>query len=215
MFAARGRRHMNPRRIRFHGMKRSGNHAVITWIFGHTSGMLINNILPDQKVNLYRKRGNVRYGTGMETLIISHEDCDPSRIPEHDAEKIGLIRSFRNMWSSRLRAPRQNPIPVGEEIFMLWEEYALDCLAFPEKYIIFDRWFADSDYRRELETRYGWEMSDSHLNIVPTIGKGSSFDGHQKKGQDMNVLRRYEEIGIDMKFPKKIMELEEAVLKCK
>ena len=87
---------------------------------------------------------------------------------------------------------------MGEHIGM-WKAYAREILGetqFCENLIpvLFDRWFCDREYRRNLATKLEIEFTDRGKNVVAAVGgSGSSFDNLKYDGnaEAMKVLERW------------------------
>lgn len=62
--------------------------------------------------------------------------------------------------------------------------------------IIFDKWFMDINYRKEISKSLEIEFTDLTLNKVAKAGGGSTFDKLEFDGraQEMNVLNRYKQM---------------------
>ena len=87
--------------------------------------------------------------------------------------------------------------PTFEE---LWSAYAEEVIKTTDLFpghipFIFDLWFQYKDFRRMLSCRLDLEHTDTGLNAVYAHRKKSSsfeYDAHLKKGQDLQVLDRYQ-----------------------
>jgi hypothetical protein len=75
-----------------------------------------------------------------------------------------------------------------------WKDYARLCCA-THDWLSYNRWFAESEYRRALATEWGFSRNrDGQPWLrIPTAFVGSSFDDrrYQERAQYMDVLGRY------------------------
>lgn len=62
-------------------------------------------------------------------------------------------------------------------------------------FIIYDKWFIDIEYRKEISKKLGLVFNDENLNLIHHTGSGSSFTKQMYNGyaQQMKVLNRYDE----------------------
>jgi len=67
--------------------------------------------------------------------------------------------------------------------------------------ILYDDFFKDRMYRRNICDKMGGEYNENYLNVITQAGGGSSFDkfNYQKNAQQMNPYNRYLEI-IDTEY---------------
>lgn len=61
-------------------------------------------------------------------------------------------------------------------------------------FILYDQWFGDRRYRRNISKQLGLTFSDAGLNQILPVGYGSSFDKRKFDGraQQMDVLNRWQ-----------------------
>ena len=114
--------------ILVHGMKRSGNHAIINWLLAHDSFIFLNNVIPisailkgrktiptDEEFDSWFQRtisesrhaeANNRYSAD-SSLLISLEDHAlevlPFKNPPVEIVNVLILRDPSNMFSSRIR----------------------------------------------------------------------------------------------------------------
>lgn len=189
-----------------HGMKRSGNHALVNWLLPQLRCAFVNNAIPLGPI----LRGHPFPATppfaewwrrvepgAMEsdTVLVTLEDHDLSVMPFEpevvDVRRLLLVRMPEQLFSSRLRKagrvdmpayPRGDG-PVMQRAVSLWKQHARCWLG--EEHasygdctpILFEAWFADPDYRRAVSARLGVAFDDSGFGKVTGEGGGSSFDG--------------------------------------
>lgn len=196
----------DPRLYLLHGMKRSGNHAVINWLLPQTGCTHFNNFIPIGKVlrgspipaatdlDIWRDKQAVRTGERPDHLLVSLEDHDlrtqPFRNIRIPITRLLVLRDPRQLFSSRIRKASKVEMPayprtnnaVMQRAIRLWKQHAscylgeLDC--YPERVaILFDAWFSDPAYRAAISRTLGVPFSDEGFNTVGAEGGGSSFDG--------------------------------------
>ncbi len=197
------------------GIKRCGNHAIIEHLLGHLANSIpsyamtyprhfrihLNNTstLPAKLL------ANPLYGS---TQIISWENrYEVLESPEYFWPKlptrpnvhqrpIVVLRDPYN-WFASLRRKRREWRELEEDYISLWIAYARQF--FIEKVdgvfsCNFNKWFVNSDYRRELSLFIGENPTETGVNRVRSIG--SSFDGRKYDGRasEMKVLERWKSL---------------------
>lgn len=191
-------------RFSFIGMQRSGNHAVIEWFLSHFDSYLFrNNIL--MKTYSGMESQVIRYNYDEKNLpqciVESWENFAAEEIEIHpDSYPIVLIlRDPWNWWASwfRFHIPNPNVHNIQRvNTIPMYISHANFARKYPEQTILFNKWFADVNYRREIESRYGLKENDSTINTVSKFGSGSTFDSLNMDGkaQNMKVLERYKKV---------------------
>ncbi|NOZ87056.1 MAG: glycosyltransferase [Deltaproteobacteria bacterium] len=117
-----------------------------------------------------------------------------------------VVRDPYNQFASDIKGSRRSAnnyeqlrkfYPVEEKV-RLWKAYAKEALGSgvfdPNKLIIvvYNRWFKERDYRRELALKVGLQFSDAGFNKISLHGGGSSFDGvNVRDTSKMDVLNRW------------------------
>lgn len=115
------------RTVLFHGLKRSGNHAVVNWLILDQKFLFVNNIVPIEDIYSGVKalpqelsmaevilRGRIKAGRRLNPLLLSAnvllslEDHDPFYSPfrqdlKRPLQNIFVVRGFRNLFASRIR----------------------------------------------------------------------------------------------------------------
>lgn len=195
-------------RYSFAGMQRVGNHATINWWMKHFSAWVVrNNILglryDDEAAQSQNGINTVSVEQTEEVHIDTWENYFPNDIFVHPDSKrlIVIIRDPYNWWASWFKYTIKNPniqdVALDQTIdsYMAYVDYARTT----NRWISFNRWFSDVNYRRSLECSYGLRKSDVGLqelmyNKNEFIGNGSTFDGvlYHNQAQNMKVLTRYE-----------------------
>jgi hypothetical protein len=207
------------RTLYVHGLKRSGNHALVNWIIRQHRGRaaFLNNVEPGR--SLLRPAEKVLYplragGEGRGTLVVaSYEDKHLVDISSNSRERrrrdqqgrvleILLLRDPFNLFASRYRRhhrPFYRDRGHRLEVKRQWKDYAREFLgetahlAFDRVCISYNRWVVDADYRRELSGRLGLPFTDEGIRDVPAYGGGSSFEGTASDGRAdaMAVMDRW------------------------
>lgn len=207
------------------GIRRSGNHAIGLWLIGHfESCEYIHNYgnvvmaknIPKNKKNkpitgikefYYKVNGlmlelktnsnhsdnhlittnNILYGIENNTIDRIIEITNKVKAKQ----KILIIRDPINNLASLLK--HKASLLSLSQFRTLWKSYANADSSFIK--IIYDNWFSDSEYRRQLENILNLNKSDDGLEKIHYMGSGSSFDGQdfQHDAQKMNVLNRWEQ----------------------
>lgn len=113
-----------------------------------------------------------------------------------------LFRSYENMIASRYKKSMSyGETSVGRRYFCPWKGREL-YIAYRDhatkhkcRTVSFDRWFADWDYRRSLESKFLLRKNiDGDMDFVTDHGDGSSFDRQSKPGTEMSVLERASQV---------------------
>ena len=117
-----------------------------------------------------------------------------------------ILRDPYNLFASRIK---RGSVKLGHKtteqqliLRKLWIECANEALnktnnlTQNKTVILFNKWFVDEDYRKELAEKFGLKYNDKTLNTVSKVGAGSSFNGfnYQNRAKDMKVLERYKEL---------------------
>jgi len=193
------------------GLRRSGNHGVLNWIF-HQRGT------PRQffsNCKLYNPVKRVRKNA-CNLTIMGFEDCelefDSHKFAGNEDEFTGpdtiknsviVLRDPFNTFASRLknRIIRKYTLPKLSYYIDLWKKYAHEYLGHTSNLpdlipINFNLWFESKDYRMSLSKSLGLEFNDDGLNILSRKGVRSSFDGikFDTRAQEMQVLNRWQQI---------------------
>lgn len=169
-------------------MKRSGQHAIISWIMAQSdSSRHLNNCRIKNGV-IVAKRGK-RIESGNHLTVCNFEDR-PIVMPFKRVKYVVILRDPFNLIASRLRSTHPK---MGTRMQLVWKQHVKRALT--DKRIIdvnYNKWFKDVNYRRQLAGRLGLRFTDAGLNRIPEIGM-SSFDGYKfdGKAQQMDVMNRW------------------------
>jgi hypothetical protein len=182
--------------LTFTGIQRCGNHAIIDWVARHFSHCIHHNNM-DPITRLAAQI--VWYGKHDEpikNIIMSYENFSISSIK--DPINGIILRDPYNWYASLMRRwylLHPPALQTPEKIIGRYIEYCDYAMEYPlSRFINYNIWFTSTEYRRELESRYSLPIeTDLGIDTVPTIGRGSSFDGMSMQGraQEMGVLTRY------------------------
>jgi len=124
---------------------------------------------------------------------------------------IMVIRDPYNHYASVLNWKFASRLKHPKNFSSIWIRYAKaflgepSCLPVDKVPVVFDHWFKNEDYRKNISEKLGLDFSDERLNIVMKIGYrkswGSSFDSMKLKeeAQKMKVLDRSKDIPKDKK----------------
>jgi hypothetical protein len=189
--------------IRVHGMRRSGNHAVIDWLRRNLPGeaVFLNDCAPGDPyasfAELRSPRGD-RHGpsfrdtrwypqfeAGRERFhhIVSYEDRPPCPEPEGWAEPwrmvvvhrgfLGWLASYWTLVMERQRGTRWGVREPAEIVPMLWRYAAL--LRAEGVAVGLERWAGDPAHRRAVLAALDLPVLDDDTGPQAAYGGGSSF----------------------------------------
>ena len=197
---------INQKEIRFIGLRRSGNHAVLHWIRAQEpNAKFLNNVSvetsPFRHYHLHFPHKGFHdeaWGTfkPKECFIYSYEDHSLAEIVNSKTEKrhdlyigktqnrydILVLRDPFNLLASRLRKGYLDVKTEGITLIEMWIEHAKEYvgetsyLTNKKVTINYNQWFLDKGYRQEIAVALDVEFSDSGLDYVSSYGGGSSFD---------------------------------------
>ena len=182
------------KKFRIFGMRRSGNHAIIEWISSHFNKTThFNDCLGWKDI---RCRTNEIYGCGdnFDSVIYSYEDFAPNNEEIKRAETILIFRDWYNMMSSRLLTNRdkvrhKHSEEESDEVLETWLEYAKLYCEHPNKFILYNHWATDPNYRKIIQKKFNLnDEYDKFTSDFPKskIGKGSSFDKNKLNLNNVN-----------------------------
>lgn len=196
------------------GLQRSGNHAIITWYMAHLEDVLFWN-------NIVRK-GEPTQATFRGEPPFKHEIHSYENIHPEDVFKEGLeCESWPSQISIILRDPynwlasmykfqmkegtytvRARPL---DEFIDLWIRMAEYVEINPRTLINYNKWFKNIQYRRMLEKRWGFGETDATINFISGYGGGSTFEGYDKKAQELDVFNRWKVVKDDPEYKRLIL----------
>jgi len=177
----------------FLGMSRSGSQAILQWILSQIDDVKYYSQLTEERIKTeYSGNTLIRYEN---TFLSKYRDEKNS-----DVITIGMLRNPWNMMASHVRWGLYT-IPLYERkkrVIQIWNDYYDEYINRDSDiiFIIYDKWFTDIEYRKNISKKLGLTFSDEKFENVPRAGSGSSFDGivYDGKAQQMNVLNRYKEV---------------------
>ncbi|MBD3407266.1 MAG: hypothetical protein GF411_14190 [Candidatus Lokiarchaeota archaeon] len=204
----------------FYSLKRGGQHAIILWIAKqmHRKVLFINNAMGDPYktpiwehgrqypdfVNAIKSRRDTKRfkSTRKYGLFTNYEDAHIKQISNNINRFIGPTNIMKNIIILRdpfnLAASRERRgIPEHRHNYIdLWKTHAKEYLDITKylnnKYKInFNSWVSDINYRKKVSNDLCDIWNDDGLNFVSKFGRGSSFDGRNKAGQELKVLERW------------------------
>ncbi|NEZ62762.1 hypothetical protein D0962_08205 [Leptolyngbyaceae cyanobacterium CCMR0082] len=197
---------INQKEIRFIGLRRSGNHAVLHWIKAQIPNVkFLNNVSvetsPFRHYHLhFPHKGFHDEAWGKfqpkDCFIYSYEDYSVAEIVHSSTEKkhdlyIGktqnrynvlVLRDPFNLLASRLRKNYLDVKTEGILLIDMWIEHAKEYVGETsylgnQKVVInYNYWFSDKDYRQGVAEALDINFSDAGLDYVSSYGGGSSFD---------------------------------------
>lgn len=197
--------------VKFFGMRRFGNHAVINWILGQSGNNSVkwkghqilckpldpNDIKDFQRCD-YRRTVVVNY-EGVSLPDINEETIIPDKAsifgaPEQEVNVV-ILRDLYNWLASYMRlSDSVLSMEDGAEKIRQWVVYAkeyasiTDYLGTINKIAIsFNQWHSSQSYRRDMAEKIGIPFTDANLNMVSHERGGSSFDKRKYDGQANNM----------------------------
>jgi hypothetical protein len=218
------REKQNQIELRIFAMRRSGHHAIISWIIGHFRGEVYrdNNVsMGSEFVADSGSRDEEFYNASSfperECHIFNVEDCDLSQVmgkinsdewhtyagPSNRIQGVLILRDPYNIIASRMKLfgddPQRKPEILGQ-----WKQHAKEFLGqtrhLPKDTVMisYNSWFASKEYRRLISEKLGLVFSDLRKNEMMV---GSSFEGSQNP-QSMDVFGRWRHYISDAGFRK-------------
>lgn len=198
------------REIRFVGLKRSGNHAILNWIIrqGGRSILHFNNVRPDDPYQAWAlttcTTDDIEH---VARAIYSIEDTtlavvgDAKSYPQHPVYpdlRVGerldvlLLRDPFNLVASRFRRGgawgELSTYVSGMSLTQMWVTYALEFLQKTRWLsrdcvrVSYNQWCRSETYRRKLAERLGLTFTDEGFREVTSFGGGSSFERTEMDG---------------------------------
>lgn len=200
--------------IHLFSCKRSGTHALVTWILHHwrehccwaidnprTAKIHINKkssgFAPERYPQPRDKHGD---GKEFPIRIWSYET------PDEESLTNGALSEWQKNgeWKPIYLALLRDPFNYMASLAMFngrqvdgWARKYLRFINLVHSHplihkIYFHTWFSDTAYRRSISKIIGMKHTDNGLDIVKSIG--SSFQKNIKNGRELKVLNRWEQI---------------------
>lgn len=207
-----------PREMRFYGLRRSGNHAIINWVlkqFGDNV-RFFNDVHPEQLNALYSQL--VYEGSQPALLAFSFEDQPLDRLSPNRTNSslpsgvriekrihVIILRDPYNLFASRLRKGQDYHekwyAKVKARLLRvtdLWVMYAEEFLGRTKLLggniicVNYNLWCDDAGYREQLAEKFSVKFTDAGYEDVAS-GPGSSFDrfAFQGKASRMKTNERW------------------------
>lgn len=226
------REHVAKNEIYVFAHGRSGGSALLYWIAANHR----KRITPSSRYGLDKYFLQVREKRVTKYGLYDLDDYQkkalemPHMIRPDQKQIVYIIRSPHNFFASQIKG-LENSINEGIEVCMkewrrkedrsirgykqLCREYLGESKILPDGTfgIIFDRWFQDADYRKEIAGKLHLKSTRKMLQYVPRHGLGSSFDrlSYRGKAQQMKVTERWKEL-VDNPVFLELFQDEELVL---
>ena len=199
--------------MNFLGTCRSGHHAILFWLADQLVQPVCMKMDYANRPGVGDNVAPLSYttpGIGEELTILNYEN--PLFVVPTEGPRIVVLREIRNNVAS------WHKLTGTEFNFDSYRSLAKAVLEDkPDIFIYYDHWFTDPGYRRRIIQKMAVlapvVFTDGDLNAVDQRQLfGSSFDQHQFDGraQDMNVLRRYEQVTMPP-IPDDVLALGEQV----
>jgi hypothetical protein len=200
-----------PQVFLLHGMKRSGNHAIVNWLLPQLNCQVFNNASPlgpllrgapmptARPFDAWRIEQEERRRAPVSRAMVTLEDHDLRLAPFSCADvplrRLLVLRNPRDLFSSRIRKASRVEMPAYPRVdgavlrraIELWKQHARcylgDAAPYPGRTaILFDAWFQDARYRAAISDALGVAFDDTGFGKVTAEGGGSSFDGTRFDG---------------------------------
>ncbi len=221
--------------FRLYGMKRSGNHAIVNWLFNSINGttLLCNDIRRNQNPKLaYFNQLKISNGIGglicsYENQLSSYFDLNYSEEyfgPYSHYKNVFLLRDPFNLFASRFVWNDKEGVKFkGDLDYRLrvvdhWKENAKTFLEWQKTNseenipINYNNWCVSLDYRNRLIQKLGLSVLNANTDKVPAFGGGSSFDGMKENAiNKQKYSKRFEPLIDDVDFRSIFLD-EEIVL---
>lgn len=193
------------------GLRRTGNHAIINWILPQIKGDYVyyNDVWPDGP---YKGNPKMRQGQNVkvDASLISFEDYNlhifRKLFEKHKhpkvvkSIKILIVRDPFNWYASRLKSKMVSPahysgLNLRQLYVQYMKEFSGETALLGENLVLisYNRWKEDLEYRKSVARQLGLDFSDDGLNTVSGEGGGSSFDGMNLRGQNLQTDLRYKQ----------------------
>jgi len=192
------------------GIRRGGTHAIAQWILQQIKGgaKYYHPVVSFHKENIQTDiygDGENKY-IGFENLRISEFNTDKeewvNKFELGDMKTIMILRNPWNQMASHIQWRPESSPDRRNYVIELISDFQDDYLTGIKDidFIIYDKWFQDINYRKQISSQLGLEFSDEGLQIVFGAGGGSSFNGieYDGKAQEMDVLNRYKQVDNDL-----------------
>ena len=212
-----------PRTLLVHGLKRSGNHAVINWLLAQGNFRFFNNVVPVGPILRGQRALPAPWSfadwstqhpaaPGQDRCLSLEDhplDLPLFSDPPQGLQHILILRDPANLFASRIRkgATMEHPAysreegPLLRRAVDLWKSHAREFLGATNVLpgyvgVWFDAWFASEEYRRKLSSSLGLSFTDAGFTQVSDRGGGSSFDRTTFDGANrrMQVLTRHAQL---------------------
>lgn len=211
------------------GMRRSGNHFLITWILDQVDGTAVfyNNINPEREPETGRMTETRRREGKRPRIVLSYEDAEPaamlagplsSYLEAHRARGAGIrfavvLRDPYNLFASRLakwpeRFADDRMITAQQHLYRNHANLAIDPRPIwhdaPLVPLIYNKLLQDQDVRSKTSDALGIFRGNDGLDTVPVYGHGSSFAGTSQAARDLRgeVMDRWRHKVTDPAFQK-------------
>lgn len=221
------RRNGDKVRYQVHGMRRTGNHAIINWIIkGRAGNVIFCNDLDPGRHPATAPMKRLRRGPGEAAIITSYEDLPSAAFDRepHEAwygrckavHHILILRDPFNLFASRFvwkrfRGDLFRDDPAHRaEVIATWKDHARTYLAWQQDggqdgvfrhALNYNSWVADASYRNDMGRRLGLTSANEGLSEVTNYGGGSSFEGTNTSATDgLRYLQRFTKVIGDPAF---------------
>lgn len=172
------------------GMKRAGNHAIISWMIHNSpeSHIFFNNMITYDADLVRIFNANHISPRLIDRVICSFEHISLDFCNVEGESVWYVMRDPYNWLASWVNHTHCDNDSIERDI-----QVYIDNVQKSEKKILYNEWFKSREYRNSLADRLGFINNDTGINDVTNFGKGSSFDkkNYNGRARDMDVLNRW------------------------
>lgn len=172
-------------KINLFQIRRSGGHAIIEWLAKHYKHTRhCNDCFTWASDDCWRIKNYGDIEAEIDLQLYSYEDFSP--LLDRIDDSIVVLRDFYNIAASRLKSDRgldtcRKPFDRdfgGRSLEDVWIDYALLYLKRPDRFILYNYWHTNQNYRNMLEYRWDLPGTVPYSAEFPEskIGNGSSFN---------------------------------------
>lgn len=201
--------------FRIVGDRRGGQHAVIQWMFTQFNGIIFRKNNAFSQHDIFKLSGfpdlkkfkawSKNIEKSFTASVVNYEEKSLDILEKYGYKQyskerydIIILRDPYNLFSSKIKAWKVGEYDINKFQKQLnsWIEKAKQVLNKESYFINYNRWFCDTDYRKEILTWFpkgSFTFTDEYKEVVPKGFGGSAFDGRKfnKEAEKMNVLNRY------------------------
>ena len=174
--------------------------------------LIIWNLVDNEPESLHeRMQAHSQYNPDKKIIIIREFKNWIASLVKH-MQSSRAITKKKQQWLSDSKTQEQKSLMhIYLRTYLEHAQYFLSSNDYTT--ILYDKWFSDEDYRKQIVSELGLEFTDMGRDKVSKHGRGSSFDGldYNGKALEMNVLERYKTMINDDEYIEYISNNQEAL----